>query len=159
MKKAIAVSLILASLMQVPKCNGAGGSGDLGHPNVSYSATPKSKQKNERGNDYPTRGTGSKKVVEFVVLLNPFRRVTITWTVDNRGNILSLEGKSWTHIDVGARSGSMVTLLVENHGLGGRTECSIYVDSKLIKPNEGDPWNPHQERDDAGDCNADILVP
>lgn len=174
MKRAVAaalLSLTFAGIMEMPKGCGSGGSGDINHPDVSAAPAPeptqaKTKARNERS--YPTPEK-PRRNIRFQVIMEPKRTVDVTWTVSGpstagapKGNVLVLDRVGqWGYIHIGAESGDLATLFVENRGVGGLTQCAIYVDEKLLLPNpaKGEHWNPYMHRNDAGDCDTSVIVP
>jgi len=165
-KRFIAAALISLIVAEIPSCGESkgGGSGDLGHPNVSGRPGIPSPKKNQR--EYPPAKPtkdSQERVVRFLVNWIPARKVTITYSIYDgataRGNMMVIGLGNWQQSEI-ARSGESAHLSVENHGMGGETTCIIYVDGKILVPRKGiDPWNPVMVRRDAGDCVAGVMIP
>jgi hypothetical protein len=113
---------------------------------------------------YPGKSGGAgdrndQKKITLRAIWKPDREVTITWQVDNRRNQFSWYSAPWERVEYGTR-GSTASLLVENHGEGGYTQCLIYVDGQLLKPQPGDAhFDPFMQRNDAGDCRVSVIIP
>lgn len=163
---AILIGIISLGIAEVPDgCQGQKPGGDITHPNASPIEDKRHhpnerpiapKGKNERPFPQSTKNKEWRKIL-FVVLWEPARPITISWSIGPRADVFSIGLGSWKYIEQGS-PGEYVTLKAEQFGYGGQISCFIYVDNKLWIPQAGEQWKPYEERMDAGDCNANILL-